>query len=247
MSVESLSGPGFYGKLPILGDFITRRLLRPFIDPWDEWLQSAIACSREQLGDAWLDTYLTSPLWRFALAAGACGAAPCTGVMTPSVDRVGRYFPLVIAIDLPIDTNLIGLPLSAADWYVKAEELLLSVFEEEGLVLDAFDASVAALGAPGHAESKLASPLHASEQGAWYLPLAGTLSVDDLALLTQQLIAARFSSYSLWWTEGSERVSPCMLTCRGLPPIQGFSSMLGSSWEPRVWHSFAHAAGAGAQ
>ena len=42
--------PGFYGKIPLLGDFVSRRLPRHFIEPWDSWLQSAFAASREQLG-----------------------------------------------------------------------------------------------------------------------------------------------------------------------------------------------------
>ena len=64
-------GPGYFGKFPSHGDFITRRLPRDgFLDIWDSWLQNALATSREQLGEAWLPTYLTSPLWRFALAAG---------------------------------------------------------------------------------------------------------------------------------------------------------------------------------
>ena len=52
-----------------------------------------MAASRAALGDRWLDVYLTSPAWRFASAAGACGPAPVIGLMVPSVDRVGRYFP----------------------------------------------------------------------------------------------------------------------------------------------------------
>jgi len=92
--------PGFYGKVPGLGDFVSRRLPQAFIDPWDVWLQAAIASSRQQLGEQWLDIYLTSPLWRYALSPGSCGARGWAGVLMPSVDRVGRYFPLTIAVAL---------------------------------------------------------------------------------------------------------------------------------------------------
>ena len=45
---------GYYGKVPTNGDFVLRRLPRSFVDPWDAWLQRAMAISREQLaeGDA---------------------------------------------------------------------------------------------------------------------------------------------------------------------------------------------------
>ncbi len=85
---------GFYGKLPVVGDFVSRRLPNEFIKPWDGWLQSAIAASREELGDEWLNSYLTSPIWRFLLSPGVCGNKAVAGIMMPSVDRVGRYYPL---------------------------------------------------------------------------------------------------------------------------------------------------------
>ena len=49
--------------------------------------------------------YLTSPAWRFVFAAGACGPVPVIGLMAPSVDRVGRHFPLTIIAELPPDVD----------------------------------------------------------------------------------------------------------------------------------------------
>ena len=97
---------GFYGKLPALGDFVGRRLGRDFVTPWDDWLQLSMAASRNQLGDAWLDTYLTSPLWRFVLSAGVCGEEARAGVLMPSVDRVGRNVPLALVTTLPAGVSL---------------------------------------------------------------------------------------------------------------------------------------------
>jgi len=94
---------GWYGKLPALGDFASRRLPARFVTQWDRWLALGLATSREHLGDAWLAAYLTSPVWRFFLMPGALasededGEACWSGVVMPSVDSVGRYFPLTIA------------------------------------------------------------------------------------------------------------------------------------------------------
>jgi type VI secretion system protein ImpM len=88
---------GFYGKLPARGDFVRAGLPRDFTDPWDEWLQSAIAGSRSLMGDAWLPAFLEAPVWRFTLPRGMCGAQAAIGLMLPSVDRAGRYFPLTFA------------------------------------------------------------------------------------------------------------------------------------------------------
>ncbi len=93
--------PGFFGKLPARGDFVSRRLDHKFRAGFDEWLQKSIAISQRQLGEGWLPAYLNAPIWRFVLGPDLCGEAPAIGVMMPSVDRVGRYFPLVLAAQLP--------------------------------------------------------------------------------------------------------------------------------------------------
>jgi len=88
---------GYFGKVRTHGDFVSRRLPSGLVAAWDEWLQQCIQASREQLGQQWLNHYLTSPVWRFAVSPGILGADGLGGVMMPSVDRVGRYFPLMIA------------------------------------------------------------------------------------------------------------------------------------------------------
>jgi type VI secretion system protein ImpM len=88
---------GFFGKLPARGDFVRVGLPRDFTDRWDEWLQSVLAGSRALMGEAWLPAFLEAPVWRFALPAGMCGERAVLGLMLPSVDRAGRYFPLTFA------------------------------------------------------------------------------------------------------------------------------------------------------
>jgi type VI secretion system protein ImpM len=88
---------GFYGKLPARGDFVRVGLPRDFTDPWDAWLGSVIAGSRSLLGEAWLPAFLQAPVWRFTLPPGMCGTQAALGLLLPSVDRAGRYFPLTFA------------------------------------------------------------------------------------------------------------------------------------------------------
>ena len=88
---------GFYGKLPARGDFVRIGLPRDFTDPWDAWLQDVLVGSRSLMGESWLPAFLEAPVWRFSLPAGMCGPAATLGLMLPSVDRAGRYFPLMFA------------------------------------------------------------------------------------------------------------------------------------------------------
>lgn len=110
-----------FGKLPSHGDFLRRRASDAFVDAWDAWLRECLTASHEALGERWLDVYLTSPAWRFVCAAGTCGPVPVIGLMVPSVDRVGRYFPLTLVANLPPDVNLITAATASAAFFDRAE------------------------------------------------------------------------------------------------------------------------------
>jgi type VI secretion system protein ImpM len=88
---------GFYGKIPANGDFVQNGLPRSFTDAWHGWMQECLAGSRAVLGEAWTGLWMQAPIWRFRLAPNVCGPAALTGLWMPSVDRVGRYFPLMFA------------------------------------------------------------------------------------------------------------------------------------------------------
>jgi type VI secretion system protein ImpM len=95
---------GLFGKLPARGDFVRSGLPGGFVTPWDAWLQAALAASQAGLGEDWLPAWLEAPVWRFAIAPGLCGPDAVLGTMLPSVDRVGRYFPLTLAALFAPDT-----------------------------------------------------------------------------------------------------------------------------------------------
>jgi type VI secretion system protein ImpM len=88
--------PAWFGKIACLGDFASRRLPQDTAQIFDTWLARGVEASRGQLGERWMNVYLTSPLWRFALAPGVIDTRWWFGVLMPSVDNVGRYFPLLV-------------------------------------------------------------------------------------------------------------------------------------------------------
>jgi len=111
---------GFAGKVPARGDFVHAGLPRDFIDPWHDWQSLVIAGSRTMMGEAWLEAFLEAPVWRFILPPGMCGARAAVGLIMPSVDKVGRYFPLTMAA-LP-DAGTPGAD-DWTDWLDNAEAL----------------------------------------------------------------------------------------------------------------------------
>ena len=139
---------GLYGKLPSHGDFLRRRVSDAFVSVWDEWLQQCIAASRSALGQNWLDVYLTSPVWRFACDTGVCGPRAYAGLMAPSVDRVGRYFPLTLVWEVPQGVHPLAVTQRADRWLDQVERLLLDAMAEEHVDLEKFDQRFVALSTP---------------------------------------------------------------------------------------------------
>jgi type VI secretion system protein ImpM len=247
---------GYFGKVPLTGDFIRHTLPEAFLRPWDLWLQTAIERSRADLGERWLQYYLTSPVWRFALSAGISGDRPAVGVMMPSVDLVGRYFPLCLAAVLPRDARAAVVAATDGDWFWKAECTVRASLEE-GFELKVLDAAVRDIGLPAGGKLRAAQrPERAgrgSEQPAHqgWDSLRVDLGGDDLHMvypdLLDRLLSRSLDPYSLWWTLGSEEVEPVLIACRGLPPPDQFAAFLDGAWERWGWSDAAggRAGGAG--
>lgn len=233
--------PGFYGKLPLLGDFVSRRLPKAFVTTWDQWLQSILSVSREQLGSRWLDAYLTSPIWRFGLSPGICGNSAWAGILMPSVDKVGRYFPLTLAA--PVDHPAV-LPYlfddAACPWFEELERLALSGLED-GFVLDAFDIRLQDLTLPDFLSSRtIALPAKNADDGRG--KLAFLVGMDDLHQssvafmgLSAGLLDQFLPLHSFWATAGSERIGASLLVSEGLPPLDTYSALMTGHWEQRGW------------
>lgn len=223
---------GYYGKVPAKGDFVQRRLPRSFVDPWDAWLQRAMAISREQLGEGWLDGYLTSPIWRFFLKPGLCGEPAAAGVLMPSVDSVGRYYPMTIAALLPAARNPFAVAAGAEAWFDAVEEAALACLEE-GFTLDSLDGRLEALVAEpdgGSAPEPDLQPLPPTSAGG----LGWSHGAQGLARacaelypgILDELVRARYARYSLWWTTGSDRVAPTLRVYDGLPYEGDYAAFL---------------------
>jgi len=234
---EETSAPGLYGKLSDRGDFVSRRLPRAFVDSWDTWLQDSLARSRKRLGEAWLPTYLNAPIWRFVLSAGVCGENVMVGAMMPSVDKVGRHFPLTLAFTAPVTANPSAIFAGGSKWFDGLEGLALSTLDDS-FVFEPFNAALAAYGPPPHAED-LAMGLGPPK------PLAGErwrFAVDPTCglgpgdpLVMHQILRASLERYSLWWSAGSQLVAPSFLASAGLPVGDSVVALFDGEWGKWNW------------
>jgi type VI secretion system protein ImpM len=228
--------PGFYGKLPSHGDFLQRGVSDDFVNHWDAWLQDGMARSRSELGEeAWLDVFLTSPLWRFALASGVVGGPVWAGILLPSVDRVGRYFPLTIVAELPPGVLPFELAVAGNGWFDWAETLARRTLEDELVDLNRLESELresdALLAAVRPPETRLdLDPLAAADAPTCWLALGPDGDMGRFfARVADGLAAAAREPLGLWWSVGSERIAPSVLLTRGLPPASEFRKLLGDA------------------
>lgn len=228
--------PGFYGKVPATGDFISRHLPRDFIDFWDQWLQEALESSRTNLGDEWLHYYLVSPLWRFVLSSGICQENAWAGVLMPSVDKVGRYFPMTIAVPLPPGSVLLEQCTVHETWYENAEKILLDMLSVDKFNVDEFTSDVAVLGVPEQGEASLYLNDIVGALNYSRYPLQDTDALQPLfTKMLGKYIQEQYSSYSIWWTQGSQDVKPSFMIAGGMPPGGGYSDMITGKWDTDIW------------
>ncbi|MBL0283850.1 MAG: type VI secretion system-associated protein TagF [Zoogloea sp.] len=224
-----MSAAGWYGKLPVLGDFAQRRLPHDFVVPWDAWLQRGVAGSQAALGNGWLDTYLTAHVWHFVLMPGVLGNHGWAGVWTPSVDRVGRYFPFTLAAPLPAGQALGASAPALGAWLKQLEEAARLALQLEHDI-EQLEGALASLGPPpaSHPPTSALEGVGARFARREELIDLTSLPGDCLdALATGSLLHA-LDGYSTWWCYNND--SGCGgFAHRGLPDAAFLLKMLAYS------------------
>lgn len=216
---------GLFGKLPAKRDFIAANAPRRFLELWEPWIQAGVATSKQILGAKWADAYNRAPIWRFWLGAGFCGEA-VIGLFMPSVDGVGRSFPLSLFTGEG-ERSLLPPELESNDaWFEAAEAILLDALDP-AVMLETIADRAASMPPPALQE-------RAAEVGALRELSDGGIVIRDverqfsLAFLAARRFGHRraFASQSFWWTIGGEDFPAVALSYVGLPPAGRFVDML---------------------
>jgi type VI secretion system protein ImpM len=224
---------GLFGKLPAKRDFIGMNASRRFLEAWEPWLQAGVATSKQMLGDAWIDTYNRAPIWRYWLGADFCGEA-MIGAFMPSVDGVGRSFPLAVFVGEG-DASLAPPELEPNDaWFAAAEAVLLDALEP-GATLELIAEKVGALPLPA------LEPRTTKDDSLEDLAEGGVLARDVGSEVSSAFLAARrfgrrraFASQTFWWTIGGGDFPSLALMEVGLPPALRFADMLTGAFSDRA-------------
>jgi type VI secretion system protein ImpM len=205
--IEAHALPAWWGKLPGMGDFAHRRLPDEFRHAWDRWLQAGLLQLRARHAN-WNERYLQAPLWCFVVGHGVIGEGAWMGVLMPSVDAVGRYFPFTVVDALePVPVELEGQWLvQAMRWFALASQCAIDGLEQD---LDA---------------SGFEALLHARFAG----DAVDADSAGDVPMPNADLGSLAMPEYglSLWFTDPQAQSGQGMSTL-GLPQDEQFDALFG--------------------
>jgi type VI secretion system protein ImpM len=223
--------PGWHGKLPSLGDFASRRLDAGFIEPWDGWLAAGLLALRENRPETWLEEYLGSPSWRFLLMpgvlAGDAGARAWAGVLMPSVDRVGRYFPLTLVQPLGAGPASTQQMVALWHWLDRLDDLARDALYED-FTAERLEEELGRMALP---EITPLSPPDAAgldcDGAVVELTSAGGLDAALQIGIEAQRGWAERARGRAWWYARPDELPARLLLSRGLPAASALARLFG--------------------
>lgn len=201
------AGFGAFGKMPAVGDFFRLGAPPGFVAIWDDWIQRAMLAAQSAFGPNWDSRYMSAPIWRFSLSAGLAGPAKIVGVVMPSVDRVGRRFPLTLMAPVPAAGPALRDHFGNEPLFEALENLALDTLDD--MSRDLLEQRLKDI---PPADNRDAAGLCRAGGG---LVLACAGPAGPLPDLAAALLAERYANPSIW--SATVRESHRLLVCEGLP------------------------------
>jgi type VI secretion system protein ImpM len=216
---------GLYGKVPMKRDFIALGAPRDFLAVWEPWMQAGVSASRQTLKEEWQQAFLTAPIWRFWLGAELC-ATTVAGAFMPSLDGIGRYFPLTLFACAEPGTAIPPPELDAQDdWFAQAEALLLSTLDE-GTAFETITAALDELRPPLSTLPPARSDDMITVPEGMVAKLGGTSPAQRFATMRTADHGDIYSAATCWWTIGGEGYEALAMSGRRMPAPFLFTEML---------------------
>jgi type VI secretion system protein ImpM len=223
---------GWHGKLPSLGDFASRRLDADFIAHWDGWLAAGLAQLQRQSPADWLQHYLACPAWRFVLMPGMLPAPfddrAWAGVLMPSVDRIGRYFPLTLVAPLAEAPRGEAELRALLRWLHDLDDLAADALQDDWPI-ERLEAELAQCPRPGWDVPATPTALLPAGTVTRLHAAAGADAVVALLAAGQaQAWRQAAAGHAFWWADGQSG-APRLLVTRGLPSTDDLRLLFGTA------------------
>ena len=214
----------WYGKLPSLGDFAGRRMSHALTTEWDGWLRAGMDELRRADDAGWPDTFVSAPLW-FFIAHVASSGSPVMGALAPSMDRVGRYYPLTVMATAPRTGCPFGDDAEVKSFLAGARAAIVEA-RRRTLSVDELDRRVTQLTSPFESAPPIErepSLIHdiltdLTEASRAHQSAVGEQPAENIVLPPGdwRLRAAGLREQSLWWVSPTVRVGYQELLHEGL-------------------------------
>ncbi|MCL6282712.1 type VI secretion system-associated protein TagF [Ruegeria sp. 2012CJ41-6] len=219
--------PGFgaFGKMPSVGDFFRLNVPASFVQVWDDWIQRGMLEGQGASGEAWDRQYMSAPIWRFCLSPALAGPQKMLGVLMPSVDRVGRRFPLTLAAPASAEGSAILDHFRETELYVQLEDVALAALEDD-MTKDRLAEALSDLPSP-----QRRSDARVRKAGSTLVLTQGEGIGDILPDLAAGLMTGDYRAPSIWSTEIAG--VPRLMICEGLPTganMQGLFNLTAAIW-----------------
>jgi len=210
-----------YGKYPAKRDFVAFNLPTVFLSRLEAWLQSGIAISRERLGSAWHDYYVIHPIWNFRVGADILGADTVGSIM-PSVDAVGRFFPLVLLAHAQSGKcypPAFAIPIG---WFSNVHQRLLSALSEQDVpepveLLRDLDEPLS---------EPIAKAAIREIRGVFCMTIDPANITADLERFCEEERLVATKNQAMFWTSGGQFVVPQVLVTVGMPSPEIYTRMM---------------------
>lgn len=218
---------GLFGKLLQKRDFVSLAVPREFLRLWEPWIERCLSESQLDLGrEAWVAMFAAAPIWRFFLGAGLCGST-VRGAFMPSMDGLGRYFPLTLLAWPANGERLAGPDVDPQNvWFDAVEDLLLSTLKSD-VSMEVIAAELVKLAGTSDMDKMDATerlflhPGAATQGGQPLRQIFGPEAASDVEGDVPDKAQMTF-----WWTLGGEEKEAWAWSRKAMPNPQQFTAML---------------------
>jgi type VI secretion system ImpM family protein len=127
-----------FGKTPRMGDFLRVGSGGPAGEALEQWVEQGLGLAEAKRGGAWPGIYSSGATYAFVFRPprASAGKEALVGVIKPSVDAVGRRFPLVVYAPAMPRASVPWphmLPIALGDFYDAAATLLMEADSVTGI------------------------------------------------------------------------------------------------------------------
>jgi len=219
---------GWFGKLPAVGDFASRGLEQEEQRAIHQWIAQGMRALAQRDPEEWHHAYLVTPVWHFVINAGVWHQHAIQGCLAPSLDKVGRYSPLLIMRSFE-SPHLADVLPPRSDWAYRVDTKLRQVIGQRlpiEQVLQGVDALFSPQQTQQHALSAagILNELGIREEKDARDARKRWFSWPDL----ERLFSAR-NHRSFWWAEPSPKQPPRQIIHSGQPDEELLVLLMGGA------------------